>query len=169
MSANQLDQEKAPATVLDRIGEGLGVAGGYVTAAMVVIVTLNVITRALARWLVPGLFDIIAVMGAVFYSCGVVYAAVKGRHVAMKFVLVRLPSRARRACERAVKVIILVFCALFVYGGATFAWEQWSIGEATDDLGIPLGPFRFVVVVALVLLFLLVVSGKEVAEEEGEG
>lgn len=151
--------------MLDRFSELLGEIGGYAVVAMAGLVTLNVLTRGLANYPIPGFYEIVGLIGAVFYTFGIVYAALKGQHIVMSFVLVRLPERVQRICKKFSKYVVVLFSLLFAYAGTGLAWDLLLSGEKTDDLGIPIAPFRFLVVIAFVFLSLLILAGKEIAKD----
>lgn len=158
-------QKKTPfSNVLDDVSEMLGKIGGFATLLMVVLVTFNVIARKLFHWSIPGFYEILGLVGAVLYAFGMVYTAIKGKHIVMSMILNRLPKKIRRVCEWINRVIIVGFCVLFAYAGGSMALEMWLGNERTADIHIPVAPFRFVVVIAFILLALLIVAGKEIGK-----
>lgn len=80
---------------LDKLSELLGLIGGYAIVGMAGFVTLNAITRGLANYPIPGFYEIVGLIGAVFYTFGIVYAALRGQHIVMGFIISRLPKRAK--------------------------------------------------------------------------
>ncbi len=152
--------------LLDRVSEALGELGGYAVATMVIIVTINMLTRSLLNAPIPGFYDITGVLGITFYSFSIVYAAIKGVHISVTFVLDRVPERFRSIVEFVNRAIIVVFCALLAYAGGSVAWR--NIGEVTDDIKIPVAPFRFVFVIVLVILILLILAGKQISKGDDQ-
>lgn len=151
-------------SILDSVSDTLGKIGGFATLLMVILVTFNVIARKLFSWSIPGFYEILGLIGAVFYAFGIVYTAIKGKHIVMNMVLNRLPEKIRRVCEWINKVIIVGFCGLFAYAGGSMALQMWLSDERTADIRIPVAPFRLVVVIAFILLGLLIVAGKEIGK-----
>ncbi|WP_102346251.1 TRAP transporter small permease [Bacillus sp. Marseille-P3661] len=148
--------------VLDNVSETLGKIGGIAILLMVILVTLNVISRKLFNWSFPGFYEILGLIGAIFYSFGIVYGATKGQHIVMDMVVNRLPERFSKVCEILTRVIILLFCGLLAYAGVEVTMGM--LDETTDDLKIPVAPFRFIVVIVFILLALLIVAGKNISK-----
>lgn len=150
--------------ILNLISEASGLIAGFATIVMVGFVTLNMILRKAFNFPIPGFYDITSLLGIIFYSFGIVYAAIKGAHISVSIVLTRLPERYRRMLGFFNRIIIVVFSGLLAYAGGIMIKEQWLVGEGTTDLKIPLIPFRLVVVAAFVLLIILILAGKEIAK-----
>ncbi|ARK29934.1 TRAP transporter small permease [Halalkalibacter krulwichiae] len=150
------------AGVLDNVSETLGKIGGLAILLMVILVTFNVISRKIFNWSMPGFYEILGLIGAVFYSFGIVYGATKGQHIVMDMVVNRLPKNWRKICEMLTRIIILAFCGLLAYAGIDVTLGM--LEERTYDIKIPVAPFRFVVVTVFVLLALLILAGKNISK-----
>ena len=148
---------------LVRVGEGCGKLSGLAILVMVILVTVNVITRKLLNWPIPGFYELVGMVGAVFYGFGMVYAAYKGHHIVMDMVLRRLSSPVRKIFDAIIRLVILVFCVLFAYAGASVALDVWN--QKTEELRIPELPFRLVVVIGLIFLGITLIFGKQNAEQ----
>lgn len=156
---------KKVSAALDNLGEALGAIGGIATFVMVVFVTFNVLTRKLLKWSMPGFYEVLGLLGALFYGAGVVYAAIRGDHIVMRLVVDRLsPGKARTFFLYFNRVVIVLFCSLFTYAGWSVATGM--LDERTLDLRIPVAPFRFFVVASFVLLALLIIAGKEIGKND---
>lgn len=139
-------------------------AGGLAIAVMVAIVTINVITRGLFNAPIPGFYDFIGLLGAAFYSFGIVYCAIKGQHIVMSMVKNRLSAGGRRIFDFLSRGVVLIFCFLLIYAGGGYAWQMLISNELTDDIQFPVAPFRFIVVLAFLLLCFLILAGKEISK-----
>lgn len=95
MGDSHSKKERFFSVSLDRIGEALGEVGGLALAGMVAIVTINVLTRALANQPIPGFYEIVGLLGAGFYAFGIVYAAIKGQHIVMSMLDQRILPQSR--------------------------------------------------------------------------
>jgi TRAP-type transport system small permease protein len=73
--------------ILDNLSELLGKIGGLATLLMVILVTFNVVARKLFNWSMPGFYEILGLVGAIFYAFGIVYASTKGEHILMDIVV----------------------------------------------------------------------------------
>lgn len=148
--------------ILGRVGEGLGEIGGYAVAVMTAVVTINMLTRALLNIQIPGFYDITGVLGIVFYSFAIVYAAEKGVHVSVNLLLNLLPGRFRKVLFFISRAFTVGFSALLVY--ASGKWVSSNAGEFTADIRIPVAPFRIVFIVVFVILILRILTGKQITE-----
>lgn len=149
-------------SLLDNISEVLGKVAGVAILGMVMLVTFNVITRKLFSWSIPGFYEILGLIGAVFYSFGIVYGATKGQHIVMDMVVRRLPPGWQKICELLTRLIILLFCGLLAYAGLEVTSSM--LEERTYDIQIPVAPFRFIVVIVFILLALLILAGKNISK-----
>ena len=146
--------------MLDHVSETLGKIGGLAILLMVILVTFNVISRKIFNWSMPGFYEMLGLIGAVFYSFGIVYGATKGQHIVMDLVVNRLPEGFRKVFEIITRIIILCFCSLLAYAGTEVTLGM--LDERTEDINIPVAPFRFIVVIVLILLALLIMAGKNI-------
>jgi len=163
MEKNRQENEKtAKQSYLDQISVLSGEVGSFATALMVTIVAINIITRALFNYPIPGFYEITGLMGVFFYSFGLVYAAFLGSHVTVTILSSRVKKpQVRRILETFRRLLLFIYCSLLVYAGATMAWQQGLAGEVTDELKIPVAPFRMVIVVAFIVLGLVMLIGKQ--------
>lgn len=148
--------------IINWMSEASAFIAGFATVAMVVIVTINMILRKVFNLPIPGFYDIVGLLGIVFFSFGIVYAAVKGAHVSVRILIDRVPEQYQRVLGFFNRIIIAVFSGLLAYAGVSVVWEQWLIGEGTTDLKIPLIPFRLVIVLAFVMLVIVILSGTQI-------
>lgn len=148
--------------MLDHVSETLGKIGGLAILLMVILVTFNVISRKIFNWSMPGFYEMLGLIGAVFYSFGIVYGATKGQHIVMDLVVNRLPEGFRKVFEIITRFIILCFCGLLAYAGTEVTLGM--LDERTEDINIPVAPFRFIVVIVFILLALLIMAGKNISK-----
>lgn len=145
--------------LFDRIGEGFGKISGLAILVMVLLVTFNAFSRKLLKWPIPGFYELVGMIGAVFYGLGMVYAAYKGQHIMMDMVLRCLSAKLRQLFEGIIRVAIIIFCAIFSYAGGSVALDMWN--RQTEELRIPELPFRLVVVIGLIFLGLILLFGSQ--------
>ncbi|PDO11017.1 MAG: hypothetical protein BLM47_04135 [Candidatus Reconcilbacillus cellulovorans] len=156
---------KKVSAALDNLGEALGAIGGIATFVMVIFVTFNVLTRKLLKWSMPGFYEVLGLIGALFYGAGIVYAAIRGDHIVTRVLLDRLSAgRMKTALVLFSRIAVLVMCGWLVDAG----WRVTAgmLDERTLDLRIPVAPFRYFVVASFVLLALLILGGKEIGSDD---
>lgn len=152
--------------LINNISELLGVISGIAILLMVIIVTFNVITRKFFSWSIPGIYEILGLIGAILYSFGIVYCAIRGQHIMMTLIKSKLPKKLQKVSNIVISIIAIVFCALFAYAGIFSALEL--LNEKTFDLRIPVAPFRFGVVIAYIMLGILILFGVNIGRGEGK-
>lgn len=148
--------------LLDNMSEISGKISGISILIMVFFVTFNVVTRGMFNWSIPGFYEILSLLGAILYSFGLVYAAIKGQHIVMDLVINRVPEKLRNICDILVRMIVVLFCCLFAYAGIDITLGM--LNEKTFDIRIPVAPFRFIVVSAFIMLALLILVGKNIGK-----
>ena len=152
-------------SALDRLGEALGVVGGIFTFVMVLFVTFNVLTRKWLKWSMPGFYEVLGLIGALFYGAGIVYAAVRGDHIVTRVLIDRLSAgRMKTALVFFSRIAVLAMCGWLVDAGLRVT--AGMLGERTLDLRIPVAPFRYFLVASFVLLALLILAGKEIGSDD---
>jgi len=124
------------------------VAGGGLVA-MVLLTCSDVVLRSFNRP-IPGTFEIVGFLGAMVAAFAIAYTQIMGGHVAIDYLVARLPSR-RQALVRS--FISLVGSALFVL----LAWQSYLYahslslsGEVSPTEKIPLYPFVYAIALACV-------------------
>ena len=118
---------------------------------MMLLTAGDVMARVAGARPVPGAVELSGYMLAVFILLGVAYThQVKG-HVRISMLVSRLPKRAGYVVE-----IVTTLLSLFIIG--ILAWQGWTVGiqekTVSDMLRIPQFPFRLLVSVAAIFLFL---------------
>jgi TRAP-type C4-dicarboxylate transport system permease small subunit len=111
----------------------------------------DVLLRGFFNKPIPGTFEISQYMLAVFILLGAAYTQQVKGHVGVDFVTSRLSPRLRAICEIATTLLSLFIIAIVV-------WQGWVEGitekAVSDQLRIPQYPFRVLVAVGGLLLWL---------------
>ena len=111
----------------------------------------DVLLRGFFNKPIPGTFEISQYMLAVFILLGAAYTQQVKGHVGVDFLTSRLSPRLRAICEIATTLLSLFIIAIVV-------WQGWVEGitekAVSDQLRIPQYPFRVLVAVGGLLLWL---------------
>ena len=111
----------------------------------------DVLLRGFFNKPIPGTFEISQYMLAVFILLGAAYTQQVKGHVGVDFVTSRLSPLLRAICEIATTLLSLFIIAIVV-------WQGWVEGitekAVSDQLRIPQYPFRVLVAVGGLLLWL---------------
>jgi TRAP-type C4-dicarboxylate transport system permease small subunit len=118
---------------------------------MMLLTAADVMARVAGARPIPGAVELSGYMLAVFILLGVAYTHQMKGHVRISMLVSRLPKRAGYILE-----IVTTLLSLFIIG--ILAWQGWAVGiqekTVSDMLRIPQYPFRLLVSVAAIFLFL---------------
>lgn len=133
---------------------------GYVAAVVFLAATVFACSEFLTRYLIGHTFhwgqDAVThgIVGAVFLYFGASQA--KRSHLTVTILPDWLRARGSRRAAYAVRalaaLVVVIFCALFVYFGYPGAERTWRTGRLTESMVIPLWPFQYALVIGMGML-----------------
>ena len=125
---------------LDRI---LGLAAALILFGVMMLTTVDVISRYLFNWPLRGAFELTELGLLTLIFAGLPLTSRKGEHVTMDFIDAIISERVRGLLMRVMELIV----GLIVLG---LAWQVWlkagkiaGYGDTTDVLKLPVGPFVY--------------------------
>jgi TRAP-type C4-dicarboxylate transport system permease small subunit len=137
VAGNQLDA----GSWLDRV---LGAAAALLLLALMLLTTVDVVSRYLFNWPLRGAFEITELLLLTLIFAGLPLASRAGEHVTLDFIDRALAPRGRRLLRR----LIDVMCGAIILG---LAWRVWvkadkiaAYGDTTEVLRLPVSPFVYV-------------------------
>jgi TRAP-type C4-dicarboxylate transport system permease small subunit len=137
--------------VVQRVSFWLCFGGMFFLLPMMFLTTADVVARALWSSPIVGALEMCSFMLAIFVLMSLAYTQQTKGHVKVSMVVSRLPER-----WQLILGIFTTVLSLFVM--ALMAWQGWALGirekAVTDMLRIPQWPFRLLVSVAGLFLFL---------------
>ena len=89
---------------------------------------------------------------------GVAQAEVKGRHIRIDILLVRLSERARGRFGIFSNIVSAAIVAAVIITSIQYGFYLIDFGLVTMDLEIPLFPFAFIIAIGVIPLFFVLVS-----------
>ncbi|MDR5701579.1 TRAP transporter small permease subunit [Agromyces aerolatus] len=141
---------------IDRLSLLLAVLGGIATVGLMLNVVFDVLGRFFFNRPLPGTLDLTQFAWMpTLVSLGLGYALLRGEHLRVN--LLTAPTRPRT--QRIIEIVGMVFTlgttAMFILFGTEKAVEAMNFGEkAVGTPWLEIWPYRFVIVVGMVGLFL---------------
>ena len=137
--------------VIQRLTLSLCFVGMFLLIPMMLLTTGDVVVRAVWGRHIPGTVELSSYMLAAFILLGVAYThQVKG-HVRVSMLVSRLPERAGLILDLVTTLLSLFIIAILAYQGWEVGLEERTV---SDILRIPQWPFRLLVAVAALFLWL---------------
>ena len=137
MASNQFDA----GTWLDR---ALGAAAAVLLSALMLLTTVDVVSRYIFNWPLRGAFEITELLLLSLIFAGLPLASRAGEHVTLDFIDRALTPWGRRLLRRLMDLV----CGVFLLG---LAWRVWvkadkiaAYGDTTEVLRLPVSPFVYV-------------------------
>ncbi len=136
---------------LQRLNRGIAYGGMFLLIPMMLLTTVDVIGRGFFRHPITGTYELSSYLLAVFILLGIAYTYQVGGHVRVTMIVSKLPGRIAAAVE-----IITILLSLFIV--TILAWQGWVLGweekTVSEQLRIPELPFRLLVCLAAVFMWL---------------
>lgn len=151
---------KKVSSIMDKL------AGVFIALVMVLIVT-NIILRKLFNSPILGTYEIVGFLTALGVGFALAHCAFQNAHIAIDFIMERLPSRIQALTAVLVNAASVVFWTATVFFLGEYAQAMKIKGLVSPSAEIPVYPFIYLVAVGLaglclVLFFKFLVSFKEV-------
>jgi TRAP-type C4-dicarboxylate transport system permease small subunit len=129
----------------------LGYVGMAVIVPMMLLISADATGRDLLSRPVPGAFEISSLLLSVFVLLGLAYTQQTKGHVRVTMLIDRLPARWGDAINIFTTLLSMFIVAIMCWQGIVVAFEASAV---TDMLRIPHLPFRLLVTVGGLFLFL---------------
>ena len=146
-----MDGPRRLRNLIQRFTLALSYVGMFLLIPMMLLTAGDVIGRVVWARPIPGAVELSGYMLAVFILLGVAYTHQAKGHVRVAMLVSRLPERAMHILN-----VITTLLSLFII--SILAWQGWVVGieerTVSDMLRIPQLPFRLLVSIAALFLFL---------------
>jgi TRAP-type C4-dicarboxylate transport system permease small subunit len=129
------------------------VAGGFVLA-MMLLTTSDVVLR-LFRNPITGTYDMVGLLGAAFVSFALAHTSLEKGHIAVDFLVRKLPPRPRRLIDAGTELLSLGLFILVCVQSLRYAGRLRRMGEVSLTLRAPLHPFVYGIAVGSGMLCLV--------------
>ena len=136
---------------LRRLNRSIAFSGMFLLIPMMLLTTADVIGRSFFRHPITGTYELSSYLLAVFILLGIAYTHQIGGHVRVTMFVSKLPDRAALAVNIITTLLSLFIIAILAWQGWVLGWEEKTVSE---QLRIPEMPFRLLVFLAAVTLWL---------------
>lgn len=142
--------------------------GAIVTAGITLLVFVDVCGRYFLRKPVPGSYELVEQGMVVLGGFAIMYAALKGGHVAIDLIFSRFSRRTQMIMQSIFSFIGFGTSVVMAYQVYLLGLYRLERGQTTVSLGIIKAPFMFILAAALFLcgLTLLIQTFRPVASDE---
>ncbi len=130
------------------------IAGLCLVAIMALIVG-NILLRAIFKSPIVGTIDYVTFLTAVMIGLSLAYCAVQSGHIAVDFVVDRLPLKMQAAVDMVTGLLSLSFWGLCVWQTGIYANRMAVTGVASPTTQTPVYPFIYLVDFGLLALCLV--------------
>lgn len=134
--------------VLDRIA-------GVCLFAIMFLVVLNIITRGIFNHPIAGTYDYVNLLTAAAIGLALAYCAFQDGHIAVSFVMEKLPPKMQAVIDLLINSLGLVFWALAAWFTAGYARSLTANNMVSATSGVPLSPVVYLITLGLVGLCLV--------------
>ena len=141
--------------VIASISRWSNIAGEICLAAMVVLVTGNILLRLTPVGPVLGTFELTGYLGALLIAFALAHNQVKRRNIAVEFLVSRLPRRTQNVIDMVVFCISTCLYGVISWRCVAEAIHLSSTGEVSPTLSLPFYPVLIVIGTGCALLGLV--------------
>ena len=104
---------------------------------------------------VAGTYEVVCFLNLLAVSCALAKTALSRAHVAVTFVVDRLPSKMRLAVEILVTTFSLILFAILAWRSVIYSHHLRELNKVSEVLFIPFYPFAYILALcALVVCFI---------------
>lgn len=125
-----------------KIADAFNWVAAAAVAAMMVLTCMDIVLR-LFRHPIPGTYEMVGFLGAVFAAFSLGYTSVNRGHIAVDFLVQKLPARAQSAVDAANAAICAVFFGMLARQCLIYAADLKGFGEVSMTLQMPIYPFVY--------------------------
>lgn len=146
--------QRAERTVLAACKLFDAVAGVCLIAVML-LVTGNIILRAVFKSPILGTYEYVGFLTSLAVGMAVAHCALKNAHIAVGFLVAKLPARVRAVIDGTTNAVATVFFGFCVWHMFDYARGFAASGEVGLTTKVPFYPFVYGVAASLFLLCLV--------------
>ncbi len=129
----------------------------FLIVVMMLLTCADVVLRFF-RHPIPGTYEIVGLLGALVISFSLAYTSEKKGHIAVEFLVKRLPARLQNLINAFNLAIATVLFSLITKESFLYAGELKSAGEVSLTLHMPIYPYIYGVALGCGLFSLLLVK-----------
>lgn len=137
--------------VIDTVSTGANWISAGALVLMMLLTTMDVILRVFGVS-VPGAFEITGLLGALVISFSLAYTSLRKGHIAVEFLLNRLPENIVRAIDTTNSFISSLIFGIISWQTFLYGLDLLASGEVSMTVQIPTYPFVMGIALGTLLL-----------------
>lgn len=141
-----------------RLSRFLDQIAGLSLVAVMLVVVGNVLMRSLFKQPILGTYDYVGFLTATAIGLALAHCALRNAHIAVDFVVERLPRKISALIDTATNSIAIVFWALALWNLALYAGSMKANAVVSATSQVPISPFVYLVAFGLFSLCLVLLS-----------
>ena len=153
-------QSASPLTVVARqfknipinLSRLLDKVAGLVIVAIMLLIVSNVLMRSIFNSPILGTYEYVGFFTAVAVSLSLAFCALQGGHIAVDFVMERLPMRIQAVSDIIINTLSTLFFGGVAWGLFVYAFDVKSSGLVSATAQTPVHPFIYVVSLGFIML-----------------
>jgi TRAP-type C4-dicarboxylate transport system permease small subunit len=131
---------------MKKLNYALALVAAYVVVVTMFIMTADVTARAF-RIALPGAVELTEIALALMVFLGWSFTQEQKGHIAIDFAFQRLPQSAQRVLDIINPFLGFIFMAIIAWQGYRFAMYSRFSKEITENLSLPIWPFKMILVI----------------------
>jgi len=128
---------------------------GFCMVLVMALVVVNILLRALFKHPILGAYEYVVYTTAVMIGLTLAYCAVQNGHIAVDFIVERLPLKAQAVIDTLINATALLFWAACAWQTCDYAQRMTVNGVVSPTTQIPVAPFIYLVAFGLLALSLV--------------
>lgn len=134
----------------------LNTVSGTAMAVLMLLITLNVILRAVFKSPIPGTYDYTGFLTIIIIGCGIAYCSVLDGHIELTFLYDKLSLKLKKIISIAGNLFSFLLMTLFSYSLFSYALSQYQTKGVSITTKTPLYIFSFITAFCFVIFTLTI-------------
>jgi TRAP-type C4-dicarboxylate transport system permease small subunit len=126
--------------------------------ATMVLIVVNIILRAVFNKPIIGTIDYVMFLTALMIGLSLAFCAVQKAHIAVDFLMERLPLKLQAVIDMVMGILSLVFWSLCTWQTTVYANKMAVAGVVSSTTQTPVYPFIYMIAFGLLALTLVLLS-----------
>lgn len=143
---------------LRRLADAFNWVAAAAVVGMMLLTCADILLR-LFRRPIPGTYEMVGLLGAVFAAFSLAYTSYHRGHIAVDFLVQKLPPRGQTAFEAGNSLVAAAFFAFVARQCIIYGRQLRDVGEVSMTLQVPLHPFVYGIAAGCGLLAAVLLLG----------
>ena len=139
-------------TMLLRLESKLNLAGGIIVLFIVLFSVINIVGRGFFNQPFNAYFDLMGQSVPLIAFMGLSYCQRDGGHIRMDLFIGLLKGRSLWLVEAITSILTFLLISVLAYGAWLHAERSIKLGDSTEDIGLIIWPFKFILVAMFIVL-----------------